>query len=172
MTSSRAARGALLGILAIALLGVLAFLYSRTQAIDYRRDAETLALLHELKEIDMRWDADAARYAPAPAPGAAVPERSPLLARILRELERASSRPEVAEALPAIKAGMAGKAAAWEALKARHAQSSEALAAAQSATAALASDATFMRLSDPPRAERFTALAAESQALVAAVGAS
>ena len=172
MTSSRAARGALLGILAIALLGVLAFLYSRTQAIDYRRDAETLALLHELKEIDMRWDADAARYAPAPAPGAAVPERSPLLARILRELERASSRPEVAEALPAIKAGMAGKAAAWEALKARHAQSSEALAAAQSATAALASDATFMRLSDPPRAERFTALAAESQALVAAVGSS
>ncbi|MBZ0250420.1 MAG: hypothetical protein K8F93_12265, partial [Burkholderiales bacterium] len=110
MTTSRAARGALVGILAVVLLGILAFLYSRTEAIDFKRDAETLSLLRELKELDMRWDADAAQFASRLAAGPVAPDRAPMLARILRELERASSRPEVVEALPAIKAGMADKA--------------------------------------------------------------
>src|SRR5512139_537902 len=123
MTSSRAARGALLGL--------LAFLYSRTEALDFKRDAETLSLLRELKDLDARWDADASRFAATLAPGPAVADRGPLLARILRELERASARPEVAAEIPAIREGMAGKAAAWDALKALHARSVEALAAAQ-----------------------------------------
>ncbi len=169
MTSSRALRGVLVGLLAIVLLGVLAFLYSRTEAIDFKRDAQTLDLLRELKELDMRWDTDATQLATAAVPGTALPDRGPVLARILRELERGPSRREVADALPAIKEGMAGKTAAWAALKARHARSGEALVAAQAATAALANAATFMRMSDPRRAERFTALAAESQALLAAV---
>jgi len=169
MTQSRAARGALLGLLAIALLGTLAFLFSRTEAIDFKRDAETLSLLRELKDLDARWDADASRFSTTLSPGPALADRGPLLARILRELERASSRPEVEAALPAIKEGMAGKAAAWESLKARHAKSLETMAAAQSASAALASDANFMRLSDPRRADRHAALSAEAQALFLAI---
>lgn len=165
MTQSRAARGALLGLLAIVLLGTLAFLFSRTEAIDFKRDAETLSLLRELKDLDARWDADASRYSTALSPGPAVADRGPMLARILRELERASGRPEVEAALPAIKEGMAGKSAAWESLRKRHAKSLETLVAAQSASAALASDANFMRLSDPRRADRHAALSAEAQLL-------
>ena len=165
MTQSRAARGALLGLLAIALVGTLAFLFSRTEAIDFKRDAETLSLLRELKDLDARWDADASRYSTALSPGPAVADRGPMLARILRELERASGRPEVEAALPAIKEGMAGKSAAWESLRKRHAKSLETLVAAQSASGALASDANFMRLSDPRRADRHAALSAEAQLL-------
>ena len=51
----------------------------------------------------MRWDADATQLATAPVPGTARPDRGPVLARILRELERGPSRREVADALPAIK---------------------------------------------------------------------
>lgn len=169
MTTNRAARGGLLALLAIALLGTLAFLYSRTEAIDFKGDSETLALLRELRELDMRWDSDAARLAATAAPSPAFADRGPTLARILRELEKASRRPEVADALPAIREGMAGKGTAWEALRARHAKSVEALAAANAAAAALASDATFMRLSDPRRADRYTALAGEVQSLATAV---
>ena len=122
MTSSRIVRGVLVGLVAIVLLGVLAFLYSRTEAIDFKRDAQTLDLLRELKELDMRWDADATQLATATTPGMALPERGPVLARILRELERGPARREVADALPAIKEGMAGKTAAWAALKASHAR--------------------------------------------------
>ncbi len=164
MTSSRAAKGAFLSVVAIALLGALAFLYSRTEAIDFKRDAEVLSLLRELKEIDTRWDADAGRLATGGSPGA---DRGPTLARILRELDRATGRPEVAAALPAIREGMAGKSAAWEELKARHAKSASAFAEAASAAATLASDANFMRLSDPRRADRYVALAGEAKALVA-----
>jgi len=169
MTQSRALRGALLGLLAIVLLGTLAFLFSRTEAIDFKRDAETLSLLRELKDLDARWDADASRLSVVLAPGPALPDRGPLLARILRELERASGRLEVEAALPAIKEGMAGKSAAWESLRKRHARSLETLAAAQAASAALASDANFMRLSDPRRADRHAALGSEAQALFLAI---
>lgn len=167
MTNNRAARGALFGIIAIVLLGMLAFLFSRTEAIDFKKDAETLSLLRELKDLDAHWDADAARYASSLAPAAAIPERNATLARILRELERSSGRAEVASALPAIKEGMAGKSAAWEALKARHAGSVASQAAAQAGAQALADQAAAMRRKDPRRAERYTALAGEAMALAA-----
>ena len=168
MTNNRVARGALLGIIAIVLLGTLVFLYSRTQAIDFKRDAEILSLLRELKDLDTRWDADAARLAGSPADGAAAPDRAATLSRILHELERASARPEVAAALPAIRQGMADKTAAWEALKSRHAKTVASLAAADAAAKALAVESVTMRLKDPGRAERYTALAGEAAALVAA----
>ncbi len=114
MTTNRAARGALLGLVAIVLLGTLGFLYWRTEAIDFKKDAETLSLLRELKELDARWDSDAERYAATLEPGESIPDRRPTLARILRELERVSGRPEVSSALPAIREGLLGKGAALE----------------------------------------------------------
>ncbi len=169
MTSSRALRGALLGLSAAVLLGTLAFLYSRTEAIDFKRESETLSLLRELQALDASWDADASRLTASLAPGAAPPDRGTTLARILRELERAGGRPEVADALPAIKSGMAAKSTAWEALRARHERSLAALEAARLATRTLVSEAGSMRLKDPKRAERYTALAGEASTLAATV---
>mgnify|MGYP001475720027 CR=1 FL=1 len=168
MTLTRSARGILLGLVAVALLGLLAFLYSRTEAIDFKKDAETLSLLSELKDLDTRWDADAARLAATLDAGAALPDRGGTLARILRELERGSGRRELSEAFPAIKEGMSRKSAAWEELTARHAKSVAALAAAQAAAQDLARAAGAMRLKDPRGAERHAALAGEATSLVAA----
>jgi len=169
MTTHRVARGALLGVVAAALLGALAFLYSRTEAIDFKRDAEALALLRELRELDTRWDFDAALYTATLAPGASAIDRGPVLARILRELDRASSRPEIATALPPIKEGMRGKSAAWEALKKAHARSLETLAAAQAAIKALADQAVAARQRDPRRGERAAALAGEAGIIAASL---
>jgi signal transduction histidine kinase len=170
MNSNRALRVALYALAAIVLLGALAFLYSRTQAIDFKRDAEVLSLLRELKEVDTRLDADAARLTADLSPTAKpVTDRTGMLARILRELDQASGRPEVAAAIGPIKQGMAEKTAAWDALKAKHAKSLETLAAASRSAASLTAEASTLRLKDPKRAERFTALAGETGQVLAAV---
>ncbi len=52
---------ALMGFAALALIGVLAFLYDKTQAVDMREQNEVLGLLRELKDVDLRWDADVLR---------------------------------------------------------------------------------------------------------------
>ena len=170
MTSSRAVRGVLVGLLAIVLLGVLAFLYSRTEAIDFKRDAQTLDLLRELKELDMRWDADATQLATA-----AVPRHRPARSR-----PGAGAHPARARARPFAPRG--GRRASRD--QGRHGREDRRLGGAQGAARPVGrgarrrarppprrwpNAATFMRLSDPRRAERFTALAAEAQALLAAV---
>ncbi len=169
MPLNNAARTALLVAAAAVLLGTLAFLYSRTEAIDFKRDAQVLSLLRELRDLDTRWDADASRLATAP-PGAPAPaDRSSSLARILRELDgAASARPEVAAALPGIRQGMAEKGTAWAALKEKHSRTAEALAAATAAATALATQAGTLRLKDPRQAERYTVVAGEAGQLVAA----
>lgn len=43
------------------LLGVLAFFYDKTQAVDLREQNEVLGLLNELRDIDNRWDFEAQR---------------------------------------------------------------------------------------------------------------
>jgi signal transduction histidine kinase len=51
----------LFGLAALVLVGVLAFLYDKTQAVDLRVQNEILRFLRELKEIDGRWDVDVLR---------------------------------------------------------------------------------------------------------------
>ena len=63
MKKSAALQNGLLAIAALALIGVLAFLYDKTQAGDMRGQSEALSRLRELKEIDARWDADVQRSA-------------------------------------------------------------------------------------------------------------
>lgn len=63
MKKSAALQNGLLVIAALALVGVLAFLYDKTQAGDMRGQSEALSRLRELKEIDARWDADVLRSA-------------------------------------------------------------------------------------------------------------
>ena len=61
MKKSAVLHSVLLVIAALALIGVLAFLYDKTQAGDMRGQSEALSRLRELKEIDARWDADMLR---------------------------------------------------------------------------------------------------------------
>jgi signal transduction histidine kinase len=51
----------LFGLAALVLVGVLLFLYDKTQAVDLRKQNEILGFLRELKEIDGRWDVDVLR---------------------------------------------------------------------------------------------------------------
>ncbi len=51
----------LFGLAALVLVGVLMFLYDKTQAVDLRMQNEILGFLRELKEIDGRWDVDVLR---------------------------------------------------------------------------------------------------------------
>ncbi len=49
-------QNALIGFAILAMFGVLAFLYDKTQAVDLSEQNEVMGLLNEVKEIDSRWD--------------------------------------------------------------------------------------------------------------------
>jgi two-component system, NtrC family, sensor kinase len=49
------------GVLAIVLASTLAFLYMKTEAIDFKKQSLILSYLRELKDIDAKWDADLLR---------------------------------------------------------------------------------------------------------------
>jgi two-component system NtrC family sensor kinase len=61
MNKSDMLHNLLLGLAALVLVGVLMFLYDKTQAVDLRKQNEILGFLRELKEIDGRWDVDVLR---------------------------------------------------------------------------------------------------------------
>src|SRR4051812_24957904 len=97
MTMSRRTRTALLALAAGLLLGSLAFLFVKSNAAEHKADAQALALLKELGELSQRWDADALRLTNALVPVVpAVPDRTPILARIFHEIERGSARDALA----------------------------------------------------------------------------
>jgi two-component system, NtrC family, sensor kinase len=133
MTPNRI-RTVMLAFASSALLGTLVFLFVRTEAIDIKSDASALTLLREMRDLDTRLDADALRLANDlgrdAAPSGAAPslaDRSASLARQLQALEREGVRGAVAPALPALRAGLAGKGRALAALQAAHAGSRAAL---------------------------------------------
>jgi hypothetical protein len=49
------------GLLAIVLMSTLAFLYMKTEAIDFKKQSLILSHLRELKDIDAKWDAELLR---------------------------------------------------------------------------------------------------------------
>ncbi|MDH2919263.1 MAG: histidine kinase dimerization/phospho-acceptor domain-containing protein, partial [Sideroxydans sp.] len=51
----------LTGLVVLVLLGVLAVLYNKTQAVDLHEQNEVMGLLSELKDIDNRWDFEVQR---------------------------------------------------------------------------------------------------------------
>jgi signal transduction histidine kinase len=160
---SRSTRTALLALTAAVLLGTLAFLYQRSSAIDFRRDAETASLLRELRALDARVDADAQQLAHLLAPTVVpLPDRGPVLERILRELERRAAA-SISGRVPDLRAGMTEKGAALSALKTAHAASLAALQSAEEGLGALAEQANAARLKNPRSAPQAQALAAEAQ---------
>jgi len=123
MVHSLSTRSALTAIGAGALAAALVFLFFKTEAIDFRGDARALGVLREMKDIDARWDVDAARLANDLATGnLAMPDRARMMATALRALESGSIPSAVATQLPALRKGIAEKEAAYNLLKDAHAR--------------------------------------------------
>ena len=114
LLSIKGARWVLAGAGAALLVAVLGYLYFKTQGADVKRKNEALALLRELKEIDVRWDVDLWRTRMEfTAPPATVPDTGAALARVRRELAAAApalGSPAVTSGLPDLINAFAQKA--------------------------------------------------------------
>ena len=137
-----------------ALLLALAFLFVRTQASGYRDQVQVLALLRELRDASQRWDGDALTLAnDLAATQGAVPERGPIRARILQELERGPGKGVLGEAeLQRIRGGLSERDAAFRALREAHGQSLAARETARRSLEALGREAAARRARNPERA--------------------
>jgi signal transduction histidine kinase len=103
MNKSEVLQSLLLGLASLVLVGVLAFLYDKTQALDLREQNEVLGPLRELREIDDRWDADVLRARLEPgAFDLRTTGRAAAAERALQALDDAAVR----TASPALAAGL------------------------------------------------------------------
>jgi len=162
MTPNRKIRRILLPATACALLATLGFLFVMSNPAAYKSESQALALLRELRELDQRWDGDALRLAGALTPVIpAVPDRRPVLARILHELEQEPASEVLADDLGALRAGMEEKVSAYAELHARHLRSLRTGADFRERLAALANDAAAARVRAPSSAARADALLAQ-----------
>ena len=162
----RGARWILVAAAAALLTAVLGFLYLKTQGADIKRKNEALALLRELKEIDVRWDIELWRMRTEFAtPPAATPDTAAALARVRRDLTAAVpalGSPALASGLPDLLNAFAQKAEMVD--KYRKASAAAKLALAQ----VMASDteiAGLVRGSWQDFHERERLVAAESTAI-------
>src|SRR5258706_3226921 len=161
MTLQPQHRQALLGLGAAALLLALVFLFVKTNGIEFKGDLRALRLLSEMKDIDARWDSDALRLANEVAASKnPVPDRSALLARVLRELEEGTSRTAIAQQVPAIRAALTQKDAVFKDLRKAHDVSLRTLENAREALRSLLAESAVARARDPRSAERAATLTA------------
>jgi len=81
-------RGIAAAIAGVALAGLLAFLYIKTQGVDIKRQNEALSSLRALKEIDVRWDIESlrARTGLGEPPSAASDHGAAILGRVQQDL--------------------------------------------------------------------------------------
>src|SRR5688572_14132857 len=130
MSKTPLARHALVALVALPLLGALAFLFFRTAGDDFKTEAQALETLRELKELDSRWDADALRLANDWTNGdVAVPaaDRGARAQRLLGHASRPPVPATLAHHLPQLRMGMVEKEQAWNTLAIAHARSRETL---------------------------------------------
>ena len=149
---------------ALALLGLLVFLFVKTDASRHRDEGAALALLRELKDVDTRWDVDAVRMTDALSGAAvAVPDRTPIIARILHEL----GQPGPSEALGArhepIRAGVIEKQEAFRLLQQAHGETLKAIETAREGLASLVAEGPAAKARDPRAAEATATLAAHAE---------
>ena len=161
----KSARWVLIAAAAALLVGILGYLYFKTQGAEVKRKSETLALLRELKEVDVRWDMDLWRMrTDFTAPLATVPDTGAALARVRRELTAAVpafGNPTLAGGLPDLLNAFAQKAEMVD--KYRKASAAAKLALSQ-VMAADAEIAGLVRGSWQDFRERERLVAAESTA--------
>ena len=170
MSPRHVRKSVLLVLAAAALLGTLAFLFAKTQSAGYKDDANALALLRELRDMDTRWDMDGLRVANdfGDTQGL-VADRSFILARIFQEIEHGSGRAAMGSQAPALRAAMAEKQAAFRSLRDAHARSMDALEAARESLATLATESAASKGRDPRAVERVAALMTQIEQLLAAI---
>lgn len=92
---------------AVALVSLLAFIYLKSQGVDYRQQNEILGYLRELKEIDARWDLEVLRARVEGASGKApvVADRGTRVPDLLRRLKTAAAEidsPVLKQGLPVL----------------------------------------------------------------------
>jgi len=166
MSPRSARKNAVVALAALALLGTLAFLFARTQASGYKGDLNAMSLMRELRDMDARWDIDAVRLAnDLSSNPESIPDRAPVIGRILQELAYGSAGGQV----PALREGIAQKQAAFARLREAHAASLAALRQARDALATLTADAGALRARDPRAADRAAALATQAEVIRAGI---
>jgi signal transduction histidine kinase len=162
----KAARWVLATAAAALLAAILGYLYFKTQGADVKRKSETLALLRELKEIDVRWDVDLWRMRTEfTALPATVPDTGAALARVRRELTAAVpafGNPMLAGGLPDLLNAFAQKAEMVEKFRKANAAAKLALSQVMAADAEIAG---LVRGSWQDFRERERLVAAESTAI-------
>jgi two-component system, NtrC family, sensor kinase len=169
MISLGFSRRAWLATVALVLLAVLVFLFLKTDLSRYRTESNALALLRELRDVDTRRDLDALRLTDALAAAPEVPDRAPIIARILHELDRPGTREAMGPRLAAIRAGMTEKQAAFDVLRKLHAQTLEAMSASSEALSAVVAEGPAAKARDPGAAEAAAALASNAEGILAAL---
>ena len=165
MTLTGSRRSALLGGLAVALLGTLVFLFVRTAGFDARRDSDSANLLRELRALDLRLDGDAGRltndYSASQPP---TIDRSAVIARVLRELEQRAN-PDLAQKVPGLREGIDQKLAALRVLRAEHDKTVAARRIAAESITRLNGEAAVARRKNPSLAQATYAVESLSEAL-------
>ena len=157
----RAARSTLpVALTALVLLGLLAFLFAKTQSAGYKDQVNALTLLRELRDMDARWDVDGLRVANDFSPNAApVADRSGVVSRIVQELENGPGKAAAGLQAGTIRAAIAEKQAAFAKLREAHARSAKSLEAARETLVALSTQSAALRARDARASERSSAIA-------------
>jgi two-component system NtrC family sensor kinase len=88
MNKSEIEQDILMGLIVLAMLGALWFLYDKTQSVDLREQNEVMSLLSEVKEIDSRWDMEVRRARIDPSSQEALFARADMGEKALRDITR------------------------------------------------------------------------------------
>lgn len=104
LTSEKIIRRAGMAVVALILAGILGFLYSKTQAVDFRRQNELIGYLREIKDLDSKWNEEVLRSRQALAPEAKVPANANAVLR--KELLLTAQGLDLKS--PGLKQGIAG----------------------------------------------------------------
>ncbi len=140
MNRSEVLQNLLLGLASLVLVGVLAFLYDKTQALDLREQNEILGPLRELREIDDRWDVDVLRARLELGASELAINRTAAAERALQALDDAATRtksPTLATGLPELVRAIREKAELVERFKTENSGAKTALQATLVAAAEL-----------------------------------
>ncbi len=113
-------RGAVTAIGAAILLAALVFLFAKTAGTDFRQDSQALNLLREMRSLDSHWDDYAARLANDFRGTTPQSDFAGMIARVLSETERATTRESFRKELAQLRAGLDEKTAAFTAFREAH----------------------------------------------------
>ena len=117
------------GLLAIVLASTLAFLYMKTEAIDFKKQSRILSYLRELKDIDAKWDEELLRSRFDPGKSQ-LPQRdfAEALRRSLAGLPpRRQGSPAIKQTIEALQKAFEEKAALVDKYKAHSAELKDSL---------------------------------------------